>query len=320
MNYTRRDLGRLALAAVPVALAKAAKPNSVFGGVQVGINTPYSFHNMPDGPEDILKYQVDLGISASELRLQPVERALNAPKPWTAPAVPRGTKRGPLTDEQQAQRAAAVETLRKWRTSQSMDGFKTFRKKWEDSGVLIQVVKFDGIDSFTDDEIDYCFQAARTLGASAISCEIPLSKTQRLGAFAEKHKMMVGYHGHTNLTSPEAFGRPGSWEQAFTYSKYNGANIDIGHFFTANDISPAAFIKEHHDRITHVHLKDRRAHNGPNAPWGQGDTPLRDCLRMIKKEKYAFQATIEFEYPVPEGSTVLAEIAKCVQYCRDVLS
>src|SRR5215469_3114980 len=112
MNYTRRDLGKLALAAVPVALAKAAKPNSVFGGVQVGINTPYSFHNMPDSPDDILKYQVDLGISASELRLQPVERALNAPKPWTPPPVPRGTKRGPLTEEQQAQRAAAAETLR----------------------------------------------------------------------------------------------------------------------------------------------------------------------------------------------------------------
>src|SRR5262249_8862713 len=154
---------------VPVALAKAAKPNSVFGGVQVGINTPYSFHNMPDGADDILKYQTDLGISAAELRLQPVERALNAPKPWTAPPVPRGTKRGPLTDEQQAERAKGVEALRQWRTSQSMDGFKTFRKRWEDAGVLIQVVKFDGIDSFTDEEIDYCFQAARTLGASAIS-------------------------------------------------------------------------------------------------------------------------------------------------------
>jgi sugar phosphate isomerase/epimerase len=320
MNYTRRDIGKLALAAIPAALATAAKPNSLFGGVQIGINTPYSFHNMPDGADDILKYQTDLGISASELRLQPVERALNAPKPWTAPPVARGAKRGPLTDEQQSERAAAVEALRKWRTSQSMQGFQAFRKKWNDAGVLIQVVKFDGIDAFTDDEVDYSFQVARSLGASAISCEIPLSKTERLGRFAEKHKMMVGYHGHTNLTSPEAFGRPQSWEQAFTYSKYNGANIDVGHFFTANDVSPAEFLKAHRDRITHVHLKDRKAHNGPNVPWGQGDTPLRDVLRLIKKEKFPFQATIEFEYPVPEGSTVIAEIGKCVQFCRDVLS
>src|SRR5579864_2272658 len=106
MNLTRRDLGKMALAALSASFARAAKPNSVFGGLQVGINTPYSFHNMPDGPDDILKYQVDLGISASELRLQPVERALNAPKPWAPPSVPRGTKRGPLTSDQQAERAA----------------------------------------------------------------------------------------------------------------------------------------------------------------------------------------------------------------------
>src|SRR5947209_6018765 len=115
MNLTRRDLGKLALAALPATLARAAKPNSVFGGVQIGINTPYSFHNMPDGADDILKYQTDLGISASELRLQPVERSLNAPKPWTQPRPPQGTKRGPLTEAQQAERAAAAEALRKWR-------------------------------------------------------------------------------------------------------------------------------------------------------------------------------------------------------------
>jgi hypothetical protein len=39
----------------------------------------------------------------------------------------------------------------------------------------------------------------------------------------------------------------------------------------------------------------------------------------MKKEKYPFQGTIEFEYPVPAGSSVMREIAKCVQFCRDAL-
>jgi hypothetical protein len=39
----------------------------------------------------------------------------------------------------------------------------------------------------------------------------------------------------------------------------------------------------------------------------------------MKKEKYKFPATIELEYPMPQGSTVMAEIAKCVQYCKDAL-
>lgn len=313
-------MGKLALAALPATQAWAAKPNSVFGGVQVGINAPYSFHNIPGGADDILNYMTELNISAAELRLQPVEAYLKGPTPWTPPAVPRGTTRPPLTPEQKAEQTAAAEALQKWRLSRSMDDFKAFRRKYEDAGVLIQIVKFDGIDAMSDDVVDYCFQLSKALGAYALSCEIPVSRTKRLGEFAAKHKMKVGYHGHGNLTNPEAFGRLGAWEQAFTYSAYNCANVDIGHFFAATGTSPAEWIKAHHDRVTHVHLKDRKANNGPNMPWGQGDTPIREILLMMKKEKYRFQATIEMEYPVPEGSTLLAEIGKCVHYCKDILS
>jgi sugar phosphate isomerase/epimerase len=105
-----------------------------------------------------------------------------------------------------------------------------------------------------------------------------------------------------------------------SYSKYNGANIDLGHFLAGNNVSPAAFIRKHHDRITHIHLKDRKLNQGPNLPWGQGDTPIKEVLQMMRKEKYNFQATIEFEYPTPEGSDVLKELAKCVQFCKDALA
>ena len=312
MNFTRRYLGRLALAAMP-ASRLMAKPDSKWGGVQIGLNVPYSLHGLPGTADDILNDMVQLNLSAAELRLQPVEAFLGAPPPVAYP------RRG-AAPEQEAARKAAAEKLRQWRLIASMDGFKGFRKKYDDAGVLIQIVKFDNIDKFSDEEVDYCFRISKVLGAKAISCEIPLSQTKRLGAFAEKHKMMVGYHGHTNVTDPEAFGRPQSWETAFTYSKYNGANIDLGHFTAANNVSPAAFIEKYHDRITHVHIKDRKMHDGPNMPFGQGDTPVRDILQMMSKRRYPFQGTIEFEYKVPEGSTLMAEIAKCVEYCKLALT
>jgi sugar phosphate isomerase/epimerase len=328
MDLTRRDFGRLAAAALPASTLLGAKLDSNWGGVQVGINAPYSFHNMPGSADDIIDYCTQTGIGALELRLQPVEAWLKAPKPWSPPPRPpaggdatkKGGGRPPLTPEQQAERKAAEEALEKWRLSQSMDGFKQFRKKYEDAGLLIQIVKFDGINTMADAVVDYCFEVAKTLGAHAISCEIPVSRTKRLGAFAEKHKVMVGYHGHGNLTDPEAFGRLGAWEQAFWYSKYNGANVDIGHFFAANGFSPAEWIKENHTRVTHVHIKDRKANNGPNVPFGQGDTPIKEILTLMKREKYRFQATLEFEYPVPEGSTLLDELKKCVAYCKDILA
>jgi hypothetical protein len=298
MSLTRRDLGRLALAALPASLL--AKPDSKWGGVQIGINVPYSYRGLPGSAEDVLIMTTGLGLSAVELRSQPVEAFFGAPD--------SSSIRAPRTPE-----------LEKWRLAASVDKFKEFRKKYEDAGIAIQIVKFDGVDKMKDEVVDYAFGVAKALGAHALSCEIPLSKTEWLGQFATKHKLMVGYHGHTNITSPEAFAKPESWEKAMSYSQYNGINLDLGHFMAANNTSPIPFLEKHADRVTNVHVKDRKMNNGPNVPFGQGDTPIREVLQFMKQKKYKFQATIEYEYPLPEGSTVLTEISKCVEYCKNCL-
>ena len=40
----------------------------------------------------------------------------------------------------------------------------------------------------------------------------------------------------------------------------------------------------------------------------------------MKKEKWTFPADIEVEYKIPKGSTAVAEVAKCVHYCKDALA
>src|SRR6185436_20632333 len=108
---------------------------------------------------------------------------------------------------------------------------------YEDAGVRIDVVKVDGIFKMTDDELDYVFALAKTLGGRAISTEISKSDAElkRVGQFADKHRFLVGYHGHAT-TKPE------HWEKAFSLAKYNGANVDLGHFVAGNNVSPAGFI------------------------------------------------------------------------------
>jgi len=360
LTLTRRDLGKMALAALP-ASRLLAKPNSRFGGVQIGINAPYSFHGAYNGGDECLDAIVKLNLSSVELRAQPIEQFMGAPAnlvaypairpgaragggqgrgaggaeqaarpaegaaaaagttPGATPAAARGG-RAPLTPEQLAARKAAADELRTWRLAASMDTVKAFRKKYEDAGVKIEIVKVDAIDTFSDEEIDYMFGLARTAGANAISCEIPLSHTKRLGAFGEKHKMMIGYHGHTDISSPEAFGRPESWETAMSYSKYNGINLDIGHFIAGNSASPIPFLQKYHDRVTHIHLKDRKLNNGPNVPWGMGDTPIKETLKLMQKEKYRFPGVIEMEYTVPAGSDLMTEMAKCVEFCKNALA
>lgn len=316
---TRRDFAKLALAALPGAgllsvmnrlgAAEApaqppGKPDSKVAGVQLGLNVPYSFGNPLMSGDDILKNCVALGLSGVELRTQPVEAFLGAPADFTSPrnAVARGAAE------------ANAEGLRKWRGSVSMDRVKEFRARFEKAGVLIQIVKVDGIFKMTDDELDYAFMLAKALGGRAVSSEISRKDEdlKRIGRFADKHQLMVGYHGHA-ATTPE------HWETAFSLAKYNGANVDLGHFVAGNNVSPVAFIKQHHDRITHVHLKDRKLNNGPNTPFGEGDTPIVEVLRLIRDNKWNIQGTIEFEYKVPPGSDRMTEIARALKYCRDAL-
>jgi sugar phosphate isomerase/epimerase len=297
MKYTRREIGKFALLAPLAALAPrglyaAAKPNSKFAGVQLGMNVPYNFGGRDMDPDELLQRCLQLNVSALELRSQPVETFLGSPA--------AGGKQ------------ASAEVLRKWRATVSMDRVKDFRRKYEDAGVQIDIVKYDGIYNMSDAEVDYCFDLAKALGAQALSNEIAEEGPKRIGQFADKHKMKVGYHGH-GATKPE------HWETAFTYSKYNWANLDLGHFLAGNDTSPIPFLKKYHDRITHLHVKDRKLKDGPNMPFGEGDTPIKEALHLLRDNKWPIDAVIEFEYPVPEGSDRMKELARCVQYCKDAL-
>lgn len=305
---TRRELGKAALAALPVAALRGA-PNSNFGGVQIGAIT-YSFRALPSSADDILKYCVELGLSSIELMSDPAESHAGAP---VQPKFPGRN----LTDAQKAELQRFNEERRKWRLSVSMDKYTAFRKMYNDAGINIPIFKLPFGETMSNEEYEYIFHAARALGANCVTMELPTKAeySKRVGEFATSHKIYVGYHNHTHVNEH-------SWDVALSQSKYASMNLDVGHFTEAISKSPIPFIKEHHARITSFHLKDKKysAKGGGNAPWGQGDTPLKEVLQLMKAEKYAWPANIELEYDVPANSTVLSEMKKCVQFCQDALA
>ena len=86
MEYTRRDLGKIALAAVPLCRAFGAKMiDSKFGGVQIGAIT-YSFNRIasPD-PEAIIRAYVEIGLGEAELMSNHCEALAGAPAMPTSP-------------------------------------------------------------------------------------------------------------------------------------------------------------------------------------------------------------------------------------------
>src|SRR5689334_18287224 len=118
----------------------------------------------------------------------------------------------------------------------------------------------------------------------------------RLKPLAEKYKMPVAVHGHSETSNSDEFCSPETFQKALDRSLWFKVNLDIGHFSAAG-FDPVAYIDEHHARTTHLHLKDRQKNDGANKPFGEGDTPIKQVLQLLKQKGYPIPALIEYEYP-----------------------
>ena len=356
MEFTRRDIARIALASIPVARTFAAKMiDSKIAGVQIGAIT-YSFNRIaaPD-PEAIIRAYVEIGLGEAELMSNHCEALAGAPAmpafgrgagagraqtppPATAagapPAPPSGAAGPPqgegrrgggggrfqLTPEQQEERKAAMAKLADWRKSTGPDTWKKVTKKFNDAGVDVHLLCYNMQDSMTDDDIEYGFAMAKALGVKGITTSTTLTMAKRIAPIADKHKLLVGYHGHDATNDPNQTATLESYDTLMAYGKYNGVNLDIGHF-TAAGYDAVEFIRKHHEKITNLHVKDRKKDHGPNvAEWGTGDTPIKDVLQLLKREKYGFPANMELEYPIPPDSNIIAEAKKCFAYLKSCLA
>ena len=315
---TRRDLGKIALAGLPVVRGQAAV-NSTFHGVRIGVQSAsFSFSGL--GLDDIVKTMVDVGIAETDVMSEHVENYLGGPV-----ALPGAGRQGPWARREGGQRAmpprrqagrgaprgfavdpAAREALRKWRLTIPLERFQDIGKKFTDAGLVFFSYNLSFRDDFTDEEIDRGFQMTRALGTKIITASSPVSVFPRLVPFAEKYDATVALHNHGN--------GPDDFSKVMAMSSRFWVNLDAGHFFAAG-FDPVSYIKENHARITNIHVKDRLKNNGPEMELGKGETPLREILQLMKKEKYGFPADIE--YVGPAGPRV--ELAKCLQFCRSAL-
>lgn len=344
--YTRRDFGKLAVASIPLSMY-AAKINSVVGGVRLGCNT-YGWRDLPRVEGDTnqvnawIKALTEVGLGECEIMNNVIEpstaspmgggqRAAGGAAPGGAPGAPAGAAAGgqragggggraPQTPEQLKAQQDRREKLRQWRLTTPMSFFADVKKKFNSAGIQLVSYTCNGMgNDYTDAEIDKHFEQAKALGAQYISSSTQVSVAQKLIPFAEKHKFKIAFHGHAAVDNPNEFATVETYEKAFAMSKYFWANPDIGHMTAAN-LDPIPFIQKHHARIGFMHIKDRKKNQGQNQPFGQGDTPVKEVLQLVKKNKYPIPCYLEFEYRVPEGSTTLAEWKKSLEYMKAALA
>jgi len=291
-------------------------------GVEIGAIT-YSFRSMPGSIEDIIRYCKECGISAIELMGDPAEAWAGSPAGLMPPMKPLPPGERPqFTPEMRAQFEERNKKAKEWRETVGMEKFTELKKLLSSSGITVYAYKPNALgETNSDAEIEYAMKAAKALGAKSVTVELPgkPEQSKRLGDFASKHKVYVGYHAHTQATDT-------AWDTALSQSAYNSMNLDCGHYIAAggNNTSASllALIAAKHDRITSMHLKDRKSkeHGGENVVWGKGDTPIKEILQLLKNKNYDIPVSVEFEYDVPEGSDAVAEVKKCVQFAKSALA
>jgi sugar phosphate isomerase/epimerase len=271
---------------------------------------------MPGSVEQLLQYLIDCNVSAIELMGDAVEEYAGKP---SSPIIWRPGIQ--LTDEQKKQLADYKTRVAAWREGVSMDKFNEVRKMYQDAGVSIYAFKPDALGPGNSDaEVEYALRAAKALGANSVTVELPSdpAHSRRLGDLAAKHKVYIGYHAHTQATDT-------AWDTALNQSPYNSMNLDCGHYIAAGGSNTKetllALIEARHDRITSMHIKDRKSkENGAaNVVWGQGDTPIREILSLLKEKKYKIPVSIEMEYDIPQGSDAVKETKKCVEFAQKIL-
>jgi sugar phosphate isomerase/epimerase len=297
-RLTRREWHKLALGGAAAAAgilpgaarraAAATQAESRFAGVLIGLQS-YSFRDL--SLDDGIAAMQQVGITSCEL--------------WEGHVEPA-----------ELRRLENRERLRRWRTIIPLDYFEEIRWQFEDAGIEINSYNLSFKDHFSDAEIHRGFEMAQMLGAPAITASAHMNSVPRIARYADRYGMPVAMHNHSRV-DPNEFSSPADFARAIEMGGRApiAVNLDIGHMVAANH-DPIAYLKANYQRIVTLHLKDRKRDEGPNTPWGEGDTPIRETLLLLRDEGWDIPANIEYEYP---GDDTVTEIGRCLDYCKDVL-
>lgn len=315
MLQSRREFGKWALGGTALAALpglEAARLDSTVRGVKLGLITG-SLNPLPDTPagKDIIDTVIEgcLAVGAANIEL------VNLLEPRLQGAVSFGHPPNPMTPEYEKSRAA----VREWRLKTPISRFQEIRKKFDNAGLNLfsYVMTFD-LD-FTDEEIDAVFKQMQALKVGVFCTnQSRVDVAPRLVPFAEKYKIRPAWHPHAMVNDSNEVATPESMEKLLAISKQFMINLDIGHF-TAGNNDAADFLKQHHDRITHIHVKDRKRNGGPNVALGTGDTPIKQCLTLIRDNKWPIYAIIEREYRDAPGNAVEQTKAQ-MDYLKQLLN
>jgi sugar phosphate isomerase/epimerase len=308
-EFAKTALSLLALPAIAASTAFAIE--LTVRGVMLGITTG-SLNPLPQvpgtDPLDVLIQQlVELGVGNVELS-----------GGFFGPPVRGAAVGGQVPKVPNPEYDKSRDELRQWRLSPaSLDRFREVRKKFDDAKINLYSMSNTMADDVTDTELDAMFRQMQALRVSVFQTnQTRVSMGPRLVPFVEKYKIRPAFHTHAEVEDPNEIASVESLQRLLNMSKEFRVCLDIGHF-TAGNNDAVAYLREHHDRISHIHVKDRKRDKGPNVEWGTGDTPIKECLTLIRDNKWPIYAFIEREFMGTRGP--VEETRRDLDYMKQAL-
>ena len=302
--YSRREFTKTALAGVAVSLLPgltrhAAAIDSTVRGVRMGLITG-SLNPLPENtgrdPIDVIIEQC-LALGAAHIELVTVF-------PQGAPQIVNGGRFGQPPAQRTPEFIKSRQALREWRVALPLDRFREVRAKFDKAGLNLFSYVQTIDDDMTDAEIDAVFRQMQALKVPMFTTnQTRVGMGPRVAPLAEKYNIKAAWHPHAQVQDPNEVATPESMEKVLAMSKAFVVNLDIGHY-TAGNNDAVAFLRKHHDRITHLHIKDRKRNDGPNVQLGTGDTPIKECAALIRDNKWPIMLILEREYRDAPGTAV----------------
>jgi sugar phosphate isomerase/epimerase len=281
------------------------KISSTFKGVVVGCNT-YSLPQLPI--EEAIPVIAKIGFGEAEIH----PRHMEPFSPFGGRGVSaRAGAKGPA--KRAGMSPADRQTLREWRLTVPLSQFENVGRKFRDAGLYVYAYNFNYRDDMTDGELERSFEMTRALGAQVITAAGSEGRelATRLDVFAKKHKIRVGLHNHAGTIRSEA-----DYDAALKgLSEYSAMTLDIGHYVAAN-ADPVALLRKRHDDIVALHIKDRKRNDGPDMPFGEGDTPIKEVLTLVRESKWRIPCNIEWEIA---GDDRVEAVRRSFEYCKQML-
>ena len=279
-------------------------------GIPLGVHT-FSFHQIREGGltavDEIVASTKQLGLNCVELfepQLRPFAMPEGFYKRWWVVAHPADEGvAAPTTPATPESRQTQREALQQWRLHPPEKYFAEVRRRFAHGGIEIYAYNFSFDATMTDDEFVAGFEQARMLGAKLITSSSTLSQAERLVPFAEQHRMSVAFH-NTTSADPDRLVTPEALTRLLGMSRRYRINLDVAHLFAAG-YDPVSTIDQHHDHIASLHLHDRKSHNGASVPIGEGGTPLREVIALLRDRRWHIPSFYELEHvgsglPIPE--------------------